>query len=397
MPPAAPPRPHGRRPHVFLDNAASAPPDPAVLDHMSKVDRRHAANPSSVHRPGLRAMREVELARHRIAARLGVEPDTIVFTSGGTEANNLALKGAVWAAPRHRRHLLVSSIEHPCVLETAAWLHHTGQAEVSHIPVDPLGQVDPTTVARMIRPDTLLVSVMHANNEVGTLQPLHAIGEVCRAAGVLLHTDACQSFCKVPLDASALPIDLITINGHKVHGPKGVGALYVRPGVALSPLFHGGGHEEGMRSGTLNVPGIAGFGTAVHVYPPADGPRMAALTRTLLGWLNEALPGVRVNGAGPDGVGNILNISVPGHSGKALFMALDRRGVAVSSSSACHATKLTPSHVLLAMGYSDEQADEALRISLGRFTTRADIEALRDTLVDIVHTASAAPVPEEHQ
>jgi len=386
MPPAVSTRFAKRRPHVFLDNAASAPPDPLVLAEMAKVDAAQSANPSSVHRPGLRAMRAVELARHRIAERLGVEPDTVVFTSGGTEANNLALKGAVWAAPPDRRHVLVSTIEHPCVLETAAWLQATGQAEVEHIPVDRTGRVDPGTVEKMLRPDTLLVSVMHANNEVGTLQPMEALGRVCREAGVLFHTDACQSFCKVPLDVGALPIDLVTINGHKVHGPKGVGALYIRPGVELMPLLHGGGHEEGMRSGTLNVPGIAGFGVAVESYPTADGPRMADLTRTLLGWLEKALPELRVNGEGADGVGNILNISVPGRSGKDLFMELDRRGIAVSSSSACNAAKLTPSHVLLAMGYSPLEADEALRISLGRFTTLADLGELRDTLVDIVHT-----------
>ena len=383
------PRSDSRRPHVFLDNAASAPPDPAVLAHMAKVDTRLAANPSSVHRPGLRAMREVELARARIAERLGADPDAIVFTSGGTEANNLALKGAVWAAPPSRRHLLVSAIEHPCVLETAQWLRDTGQASLDIIPVDAAGRVDPQKVAAMIRPDTLLVSVMHANNEVGTLQPLAELGQICRASGVLFHTDACQSFCKVPLDVGALPIDLVTINGHKVHGPKGVGALCIRPGVQLAPLLHGGGHEEGMRSGTLNVPGIAGFGTAVVQYAEGDGPRMKALASELLDQLRARIPGLRINGQGPSGVGNILNIAVPGLSGKLLFMELDRRGIAVSSSSACHATKLTPSHVLLAMGYDPEAADEALRISLGRFTTPADLEALRDTLVDIVQNQSA--------
>lgn len=374
---------------VFLDSAASAPLDPEVASVVARVARDRGANPSSVHRPGLRAMREVEFARMTIADRLGGDPDALVFTSGGTEANNLALKGSVWAAPPDRRHILVSAIEHPCVLEAAAWLHDTGQAQVELVPVDARGRVDPATVASMLRDDTLLVSVMHANNELGTLQDLAAIGAVCHARGARLHTDACQSFCKVPLDVSALPVDLVTINAHKVHGPKGVGALYVRPGTPLVPLQHGGGHEGGLRSGTLNTPGIAGFGAAVARYDEAEGDRLRGLAADLLAALRRDLPTLRVNGAGvdPDGVGNILNLSIPGLSGKQLFMALDRRGIAVSSSSACNAAKLTPSHVLLALGHAPVVADEALRVSLGRFTNPDDLAALRATLVAVVRGA----------
>ena len=393
MPPAStssgiPTRPTGgKSPRIFLDNAASASPDPAVVARVTAIQTKWSANPSSVHRPGLRAMREVEMARVIIGERLGATgalADGLIFTSGGTEANNLALKGAVWAAPRDRRHLLVSAIEHPCVLDTAEWLAQTGQAEVDHIPVDRLGRVTPEALRARMRPDTLLVSVMQANNEVGTVQPLSQLGRICQEYGALLHTDACQSFCKVPLDVGELPVDLITINAHKVHGPKGVGALWVRPGVALTPLQHGGGHEGGLRSGTLNVAGIAGFGEAVSRYGIDDAPRMTHQARALLDRLRTAIPSLRLNGEGPDGAGNILNISVPGISGKQLFMDLDRRGIAVSSSSACHATKLTPSHVLLAMGYDPEQADEALRISLGRFTTDTDLDAIFHALVDLV-------------
>ena len=373
-----------KRKRVFLDCAASAPLDPAVAETVVQVARQRSANPSSVHRPGLRAMREVELARMRVAGRLGGDPDALVFTSGGTEANNLAIKGAVWAAPRDRKHVLVSSIEHPCVLEAADWLQHTGQAEVERIPVDRLGRVLPATLERMLRPDTLIVSVMHANNEVGTVQDLVSLGELSHRVGALFHTDACQSFCKVPLDVGSMPVDLVTINAHKVHGPKGVGALYVRPGVAIAPLQHGGGHEGGLRSGTLNVPGIAGFGAAVEAFAAEDGPRMTAMMVQLVEEVRGQHPNLRVNGMGPTGVGNILNISIPGRSGKVLFMSLDRVGIAVSSSSACHSTKLTPSHVLLAMGYTETEADEGLRVSCGRFTTTDEVTLFRDALFELL-------------
>lgn len=391
MPPAPtngnPLRARRRPPRIFLDNAASASPDPVVVERVTAVQHKSSANPSSVHRPGLRAMREVELARNIIAEKLGATGalvDGLIFTSGGTEANNLALKGAVWAAPRDRRHLLVSAIEHPCVLDTADWLAQTGQAEVDRLPVDRMGRVSPDTLRAHLRPDTLLVSVMHANNEVGTVQPLRELAQICREHGTLLHTDACQSFCKVPLDVSEIAVDLITVNAHKVHGPKGVGALWARPGVELTPLQHGGGHEGGLRSGTLNVAGIAGFGEAVLRFGTDEAPRMASQARAFLQRLRAAIPSLRLNGEGPDGAGNIINISVPGLSGKQLFMDLDRRGIAVSSSSACHATKLTPSHVLLAMGYEPQEADEALRISLGRFTKTTDLDALYHALIDLI-------------
>jgi cysteine desulfurase len=231
---------------------------------------------------------------------------------------------------------------------------------------------------------------MHANNEVGTIQDLPALVNLAHSAGARFHTDACQSFCKIPLNVATLPVDLVTINAHKVHGPKGVGALYVRPGLALAPLMHGGGHEDGRRSGTLNVPGIAGFGAAVAAFGTDDGARMAELTRHLLARLRRHHPDLRVHGEGPAGAGNILNIAKPGRSGKVLFMELDRRGVSVSSSSACHSTKLTPSHVLLAMGFDDTEADEGLRISIGRFTTQAQIDVFSEALLDILR-APAGP------
>ncbi len=373
-----------RAPRIYLDHAASAWLDPAVYARMHALVERTGANPSSVHRDGLRATQHVESARETIAERLGVPSDYLTFTSGGTEANNWALKGVVWSAPPHRRHILVSAIEHPCILEVAAWLQHTGQATVEHLPVDAHGIVHPDVLRAHLRPDTLLVSIMHANNETGVLQDLQALGAICREAGVLFHSDACQSFCKTDINLSALPVDLLTINAHKIHGPKGVGALVKHPKVPITPLFHGGGHEDGQRSGTLNAPGIVGFGAAVAAYAPHDVRQMRSLANDWLTDLRARIPSLRVNGHGPAGIGNIINIAIPGHSGKALFMALDRAGIAVSSSSACHSTKLTPSHVLLAMGQSPVVADEALRVSLGRFTTAAELRRLTESLLTLV-------------
>lgn len=398
MEPTLPPSPAvartapARPVQIYLDSAASAPVDPAVAAKMADVQGRFGANPSSVHKAGLRAAREVELARMRLAARLNCPPEALTFTGCATEANNLALKGVLWASPPDRRHLIVSAIEHPSVLGVARWLEQTGQARLTVLPVNADGRVTPEVLARALAPDTVLVSVMHANNEVGTIQPLAALGQLCRDHGVLLHTDACQSFLKVPIDLAALPVDLLSINAHKVHGPKGVGALYIRPGVTLTPMLHGGGHENGLRAGTLNVPGIAGFGEAVERFTAHELDRIAELRAHLLGRLARDLPQHRRNSPDADALCNIVNVDIPGHTGKTLFQALDRRGIRVSSSSACHSTKLTPSPVLLAMGLDAPTADRALRISLGRFNTVDEVDALMDALVDIVaHAAPVAP------
>ncbi len=369
---------------IYLDAAASTVMDTSVVARVQQVSADLNANPSSVHSGGVGASMVIEEARQAIARRLGCEPDELVFTSCATESNNLALKGLVLADPRPSRHLVVSAIEHPSVLDTARWLEERGLAELTVLPVDREARVDPEEVARSLRPETVLVSVMHANNEVGSIQPLEAIAEVCHAAGVLLHVDACQGFLKAPLDVAGWGLDLVTLSSHKVHGPKGVGALAIRRGLTVTPLLHGGGHESGLRSGTLNAPGIAGFAEAVSRYTPEDIARMSSLRSGLLDWLQERVPGLRVNGPTHGSLCSILNVSIPGWTGKDLAKALDRRGLLVSASSACHATRLTPSHVLLAMGCSRDEADEALRISLGRFTTEAHLVALRQALTEIL-------------
>ena len=382
-----PPATSDLRSAVYLDCAASTPTDPAVTAMMMDVQGRVCANSASVHRPGLRAAREVERARIRIAERLGCAPDRITFMSCATEANNFALKGAIWSPSRRGRHLVISAVEHPSVHEVASWLQSTGQATVTWVPVDKEGRVAPADVAGAIQPDTALVSVMHVNNEVGTIQPIAEIGALCRSRGVLFHTDACQSFLKVPIDLGALQVDLLTLNAHKVHGPKGVGAIYIRDGVTLAPLLHGGGHEQNVRSGTLNVAGIAGFGEAVVRYGLDESDRIGALRDGLVREILRRFDGARINSPATGAVCNIVNLAFPGHSGKQLFMDLDRSGVQVSASSACHSTKLTPSHVLLAMGFDDLAADEALRVSLGRFTTQTELDALLGSLAVLLRAA----------
>ncbi len=384
----SPSRPVAAR--VYLDHAASTSVDEAVAVRVAEV-AAVTANPASVHSAGVWATREVERARGRIADRLGVSPEEVTFTSGATEANNLALKGVVWGLGRTRPHILVSAVEHPSVLEPARWLAEAGHARLTVLPVDAEGRVRPGDVAGAIEADTVLVSVQHVNNETGVIQPLEAIGRVCRERGVILHVDASQGFCKAPLDAAALGIGLLTASGHKLHGPKGVGILYCREGISLIPLLHGGGHERGLRGGTLNAPAIAGFGEAVRRYEAADLDRIAGLQARFEAGLRKHWPALRIHGSGAERVVNISNFAIPGHAGKATFLELDRRGVLVSASSACHSTKTTPSPVLLAMGLSTHDANEAVRVSFGRPTTEGDVDTLLSALLNLTLEVATCP------
>ena len=375
---------------VYLDHAASTPVDPEAHARVQRVSAI-AGNPASVHAAGVEATREVERARSRIAGVIGCEPDELLFTSGATEANNLALKGVVLGQRGRVPHLLVSAVEHPSVTEPARWLAEAGFARLTMLPVDGEGRLRPEALADALDADAVLVSVQHANNETGVLQDLSSLARVCRRAGVLLHVDASQSLCKAPLDVRALGIDLLTASGHKLHGPKGVGILYVREGVPLVPLLHGGGHERGLRGGTLNAPGIAGFGEAVVRYSAADREYIAGLQRYFEAGLRTRFPDVRIHGEAAPRVANITNFALPGRGGKALFLDLDRRGILVSASSACHSTLLTPSPVLIAMGYTEAEANEALRVSFGRGTTAAELDALLVTLTEL--TEGVVPCP----
>jgi cysteine desulfurase len=372
-----------------LDCAASTPIDPAVTKAMREVLESIGANPASIHAAGIEAMQAVEKARLQVALSVNGKPEGLVFTSGATEANNMAVKGAVWATSAPTKHLIVSAIEHPSVMDVAKWLAETGQCSLTVLPVDSIGLVNPETLRSAIQADTVLVSVMHTNNETGVVQPVAEIGAICREHDVLFHCDATQAFLKLPIDVEAQGIDLLTLNAHKSHGPKGVGALYIHGDLALVPLAHGGGHEMGRRSGSLNVAGIVGLGACVEHYPPNAAETYRAIRADLLKSLRDSFPTIRLHGPEDAATGHVLNVGIPGVSGKELAKALDAEGILVSASSACHATKLTPSPVLKAMGYPDEHADEALRISFGRFTRREDVVRLTRALCRIVAQVAA--------
>jgi cysteine desulfurase len=380
---------------IYLDHHATTPTDRRVLDAMLPYFTEHFANAASRHhRPGRQADEAVQQARARVAALIGADPREIVFTSGATEANNLALKGV--AAMEHHRgdHLVTQATEHHAVLDPLKRLQGQG-FRVTVLPVDRHGRVSPDQVEEVLTERTLLVSVMAANNEVGTLQPIRAIGRLCKERGVLFHTDAVQAAGKMPLDVEEVGADLLSLSAHKMYGPKGVGALYVRrrnPHVRLEPLFDGGGHERGMRSGTLAVPLIVGFGVACELSRtegPAEAERMRALRDRLHAAITGELEGVSLNGHPAERLPNNLNLSFAGVKGEALLMALDAAGVAVSSGSACTSASVEPSYVLRAMGVEDELAHASIRFGVGRFNTEDEIDRAAAEVVRAVHRLRA--------
>lgn len=378
---------------IYMDNAATTRLDPLVLEAMLPYFTERYGNAASrVHRFGWEAEEAAEIARGQIAAAIGAEAREIVVTSGATESDNLALKGVMAAYRSRGRHLVTTAIEHPAILDTAKALAADG-CEVTLLPVDGEGRVDPEAVAGAIRSDTVLVSIIHANNETGVLQDLPAIAQVCRARGVIFHTDATQSLGKIPLDVNALRCDLLSISAHKIYGPKGVGALYVRrrdPRVRLIAQMDGGGHERGLRSGTLNVPGLVGFGKACQLAVARlgeDPPRIAALRDRLEAALLERLEGVVRNTPPRERAPHVLNLSFRSLEGEALLLGL--RTVALSSGSACASASLEPSHVLLALGRSPAEARSALRFSLGRFNTAEEVETVIEEVCRLVEELRA--------
>jgi len=371
---------------IYLDNAATTRPAPEVLATLNEVVGARTGNASSLHAPGVLAPRHIEKARAVLARELSCQPDELIFTSGGTEANNLALKGAVFPLHGKGNHIITTAVEHPSVYQAAAFLARHG-FEVTFLPVDSHGVVAPDAVEEALSDRTVMVSVMHANNETGAIQPVADVGTLCRARGVLFHVDACQSFTKLPLAPDSLGIDLLTINAHKIHGPRCVGALYVRSGVELEPLLHGGGQERDLRSGTYNSDGIAAFGAAVQACKADDVERMASLAHGFLDQLRDAIPGVTLNGPEHGRIANIVNVGFAGVDGKAVFNQLNRRQIVVSTGSACYYARKTASGVLLAMGMSEERAHEAIRFSLSRFTTKDELDKVVENLIEIVGEA----------
>ncbi|MDB9529893.1 aminotransferase class V-fold PLP-dependent enzyme [Oscillatoria sp. CS-180] len=363
---------------IYLDCHATTPVDPQVVEAMLPFFTDHFGNPSSIsHQYGWEAEAAVKQSREIIAQGIRAVPEEIVFTSGATEANNLAIKGVAEAYFSKGRHIVTLQTEHSAVLDPCAYLETLG-FEVTYLPVCSDGLIDLEDLERSLRDDTVLVSIMAANNEVGVLQPLAEIGQRCRDRGVLFHTDAAQAIGKIDLDVQAQCIDLLSMTAHKVYGPKGIGALYVRrrnPRVNLAPQLHGGGHERGLRSGTLYTPQIVGLGRALELAwqnQTHEQARIRAL-RDRLWQALEAIPGVSLNGHRTHRLAGNLNISVDGVDGQALLLGL-RSQVAVSSGSACSSASTAPSHVLKALGHSDKLAHASLRFGIGRFNTQAEID-----------------------
>lgn len=370
----------------YFDHNASTPVSPAVLEVLVPALLEVCGNASSIHHYGQTAKQHLELARREIAQLLHCDPKEIVFVSGGTEADNLAIQGVVRSNPGSRRHVITTTIEHPAVLNTCRELEQEG-AEVTYVPVGSDGLVDPGDIRRALRPQTVLVSVMHANNELGAIQPIDEISAITREAGVLLHSDGVQAAAKIPVDVAALGVDLYSITGHKFYAPKGIGALYVKKGVKLSPLQHGGRHEQGMRPGTENVPGAVALGRAA-AFACADLPeesrRLAALRDRLESGLLARVPSAGVNAGKAPRTPNTTNMHFDGVEGEAMVISLDLKGFAVSSGAACSSGAVEPSHVLLAIGLSKERARASLRFSLGRSTTEQQVDALIDAVEESV-------------
>ncbi len=369
---------------IYLDNAATTRPYPEVVEIVRQCQQENFGNASSLNKPGIKAAQAVETARLVIAGAIHGRPEHICFTSGGTEANNAAVLGVAFAAGKDKNHIITSQIEHPSVYETVKWLGTKG-FETTCLPVDKNGFVSPTDLRRAIKKRTLLVSIMHANNEIGTLEPIAELGRLCRERKVYFHTDACQSFTKTELNVGQQYLDLVSLNAHKIHGPKGVGALYMRPGVHIHPLMHGGGQEADFRSGTYNTPGIAGFGKAVEISKKVDQTAIRRLRDDFISRLREHVEGFCLNG--PEGdkrLANNVGLHFRNVNGKRLFTELNRRGIFISTGSACSSTKLTPSRVLLAIGQDHETAQGAIRISTSPFTTQAELDAVVNALIEIV-------------
>lgn len=372
---------------VYFDHNATTPLDPGVLEVVTRVLRDEFGNPSSVHHFGQRAKAVLDDARTEVARLIGGEPSEVVFTSGGTEADNFALRGVAEALePTGRRHLIATTIEHEAVLVTLKALARRGWT-TTLLPVDATGIVSPDALREAITDQTALVSVMHANNEIGTVQPVEALARIAHEHGALFHTDAVQSAGKIRVDARALGADLLSISAHKFYGPKGAGALWIRRGTRIAAILTGGKHERSRRAGTENVAGIAGLGAAAATAVQkldAEGARLAALRDRLEQAVLAAVPGTAVNGALTPRVPNTTNISFEGIEAESLLIALDLEGFAVSTGSACSSGTLEPSHVLRAMGLPTHRTQNSIRISLGARNTDAEVDAFLRTLPEVV-------------
>lgn len=371
---------------IYLDHAATTAVDPRVVEEMLPVFTEVYGNASSMHHVGQAARKLVEEARIKVAAAIGANPGEIYFTSGGTEADNLAVIGVAEAmAARKGKHLITTNIEHHAIFNSFAWLKENGY-DITELPVDQYGRVNPNDVEKAIRPDTILVSIMHANNEIGTIQPIAEIGQICKKHGVYFHVDAVQTVGHLPIDVNEMQIDLLSMSAHKFYGPKGVGALYLRRGVRIKSHLHGGEQEKGLRPGTENVPGIVGLGKAIEIAVAGmeeENVREIYLRDKLIAGLLK-IPDVRLNGHPTQRLSSNVNVSISYIEGESILLSLDLKGICASSGSACASGSLEPSHVLLAIGLDHPTAHGSLRLTLGRENTEEDVDYVLQVLPEIV-------------
>ena len=373
---------------IYLDHNATTPIAAEVLDEMAKVMKEHFGNPSSIYKEGKEAHAAIEESRRKLAQLLNCTAKRIVFTSGGSESNNLVIKGVVFSNRNRKNHIITSSIEHPAILATCEWLRGYG-FEITLLPVDKNGLVDPDDLLKSITGKTCLVSIMSANNEIGTIQPIAKLASIAREHGVLFHTDAVQAAGKIQVDVEALGVDFLSLSAHKIHGPKGSGALYIRRDGCLDPLIHGGKQERGVRAGTENTFGIVGFGRASEL-ATMNLPTMKKVSEMrdrLAEKIMELVPDAWINGHITERLPNTLNMTLPGIRGESLVLALDQQGVSLSSGSACRSGSPKPSHVLLAIGLSEEDAHCSIRLSLGASNSFDQIERVTNIFERVINSS----------
>ncbi|MDI6600728.1 MAG: cysteine desulfurase NifS [Thermoanaerobacteraceae bacterium] len=371
---------------IYLDNAATTKVAPEVLKEMVSYYEEHYGNPSSIYYFSAACRDAIDNARQKVARAIKARPSEIFFTSGGSEADNWALKGIASALKYKGNHIITTSIEHHAVLNVARFLEGSG-FRVTYLPVDKYGMVDPDDIKRAISKDTILISIMYANNEVGTVEPIREIGRIAHENGIYLHTDAVQAAGHIPIDVNEDMIDLLSISAHKFYGPKGIGALYIREGTEIYPLIHGGGQERNRRAGTENVPGIVGMGCAIELALKGfddENERIIYLRDRMIDKIFSSISGVKLNGHPEKRLPGIINICIDGVSGDTLLLNLDMAGIYASSGSACTSGSLEPSHVLLAMGLTEEEARSSIRFSLGRYNEIEEIYEAVEKLAELV-------------
>ncbi len=375
---------------VYLDHAATTPIDNEALNEMMIYFSEYYGNASSLHKFGRDAYEALEIARERVAKVISAKNSEIIFTSGGTESDNLGIKGIAYmhrnAIKKSGYHIITSSIEHPAVLETCKYLEKEG-FKVKYLPVDRDGMMNLNDLINSLSKATFLVTVMHANNEIGSIEAIEEIGKICNEQGIIFHTDAVQTFGKIPIDVKKMNIDLLSISGHKIYGPKGVGALYIKDGISIQPLIHGGGHEKYLRSGTENIPGIVGFGKAAEIAQrdiEKNKEYLEGLSGKLIKNILDNIEESYLNGHKYKRLPNNVHLRFTGIEGEALILALDEKGIAASTGSACSSKKLQHSHVLIAIGLNEVEAQESLRLTLGKENTTEEIDYVLDTLPELV-------------